>query len=179
MRLAKLRGEIKMKLRNFVEVSLLLAVGFILHSLFPPILFGMKPDFSLAMLFIIILIKRDLKLALLAGIITGIFTALTTGFPGGQMANIVDKILTTLIMTTIILKTDGDGPIYVGVINGIGTLISGIIFLGTAAILFGLPGPITALILTVVLPAAAINIFTGILLYSSVVKSKELIGQKL
>ncbi|AZR74217.1 tryptophan transporter [Anoxybacter fermentans] len=166
-----------MKIKTLTEISLLLAIGFVLHTLFPPIIFGMKPDFSLAMLFSIIIIKRDFKLALIAGLITGIFTALTTSFPGGQIANIVDKIITTIIMTVIILKMNRENFILVGLFNFIGTIISGVTFLGTAAIIFGLPGPMLTLILTVVLPTALINTLTGIILYSSIVQSKRLIRQ--
>lgn len=166
-----------MKTKDLVEVSLLLAIGFVLHSLFPPILFGMKPDFSLAMLFAIILLKRDYKFGLLAGIATGVFTALTTGFPGGQVANIIDKLITSIVMSTLIIKFYKENIFFVGLINGIGTLLSGTIFLSTAALLFRLPGPMLALILTVVIPAAVINIFTGILLYKSIIESRKFLQQ--
>jgi len=165
-----------LKLKDFVEVSLLLAVGFILHSFFPPILFGMKPDFALSMLFVIILIKKDFKIAILAGIATGIFTALTTGFPGGQIANIIDKIVTTIIVSTIVINLPIKNLIYVGIVNGLGTILSGVVFLGSAGLLFGLPGPFMALIMTVVIPAAAINTFIGIILYTSVLKSKKIVS---
>ena len=44
-----------------------------------------------------------------------------------------------------------------GIICFMVTLISGTIFLGTALILFGLPAPMNALLLTVVLPTALSN----------------------
>lgn len=169
-----------MKIKDVTEVGLLLAVGFVLHSIFPPILFGMKPDFTLAMLFAIILLKGDFKLALLAGVTTGVFTALTTAFPGGQIANLVDKTLVTLILTPIVVHFQlfqQTPPILVGVVNFVGTLLSGVIFLGTAATLFGLPGSIITLILTVVLPAAIINTLAGVILFSAILQSKQYISR--
>ncbi len=167
-----------MKIKDLTEVGLLLAIGFVLHSLCPPILLGMKPDFSLAMLFSIILLKRDFKLALIAGLATGIFTALTTGFPGGQIANLVDKTLTTTLIVVIINTLNiRKNIILVGLVNGIGTIISGLIFLTTAAIIIGLPGPMMTLILTVVLPAALINTFAGTILFTTIVQSKKFIEQ--
>lgn len=169
-----------MKIKDFAEVGLLLAIGFVLHTIFPPILFGMKPDFTLSMLFAIILLKGDFKLALLAGVTTGAFTALTTTFPGGQIANLVDKTLVTLILTPMILHfnlSQQTRPLIVGLINFLGTLLSGVIFLSTAASLFGLPGSMIALILTVVLPAAIINTLAGVILFSAIVQSKQFVSQ--
>lgn len=159
-----------MKTKDIVQASLLVAIGFILHAVFPPLLLGMKPDFSLAMMFIILIIKRDFKLGLLVAIATGIFTALTTGFPGGQIANIVDKIVTFFIVFALlgpILKTFNN-KIGIGVITFTGTLISGAVFLGTAALLFGLPGPFMVLFYTIVIPASFINTVTSVIILSSI-----------
>ena len=73
--------------KDLAQSALLVAIGFILHAFFPPIVMGMKPDFALAMMFILLIIKQDFKLGFLVAVSTGIFTALTTGFPGGQVAN--------------------------------------------------------------------------------------------
>ncbi|MFW5891570.1 MAG: tryptophan transporter, partial [bacterium] len=91
-----------MSTKDLAQAALLLAVGFILHAFFPPMVMGMKPDFALAMMFILLIIKRDFKLGFLVAVSTGIFTALTTGFPGGQIANIVDKTLTFFIVYPLI-----------------------------------------------------------------------------
>lgn len=165
-----------MRLKDMTEVGILLAIGFVLHSVFPPILFGMKPDFSLAMLFAIILIKRDLKLAVMAGLVTGAFTAMTTGFPGGQVANLADKFLTTLIITIPILKIQRRNTIVAGLVNAVGTVISGTIFLAVAAIVAGLPGSMLVLMVSVVLPAAVVNTLAGTVLYSAILQSKRMIG---
>lgn len=165
-----------MKLKDMTEVGILLAIGFVLHSVFPPILFGMKPDFSLAMLFAILLIKRDLKLAIMAGVVTGVFTAMTTGFPGGQVANLVDKFLTTLMIAIPMLKVQKQNVVLAGIVNAIGTVISGAIFLSTAALVAGLPGSMMVLMVSVVLPAAVVNTLAGTVLYSAILQSKRMIG---
>lgn len=164
-----------MKLRTLVEVSLLLAVGFILHSFFPPILFGMKPDFSLAMMFAIIILKRDVKVGYLAAMVTGIFTALTTGFPGGQVANIVDKLITgtVVIAATALLASRLDDRLYSVLVGFFATFLSGIIFLSTAKFFLGFQGQLMPLIIGVVLPAAVTNTFTTPILVMSIQASKK------
>ena len=78
--------------------SLLLAIGLLLHQLTPVIGLPIQPDITLIMLFEIMIINReDYKTSLICGIVTGIFTALTTKFPGGQLPNIIDKAITTNI----------------------------------------------------------------------------------
>ena len=75
--------------------SLLLAIGLLLHQLTPVIGLPIQPDITLIMLFEIMIINReDYKTSLICGIVTGIFTALTTKFPGGQLPNIIDKVIT-------------------------------------------------------------------------------------
>ncbi|MEC9489011.1 MAG: tryptophan transporter [Halanaerobium sp.] len=164
-----------MKLRTLVEVSLLLAVGFILHSFFPPILFGMKPDFSLAMLFAVIILHRDWKIGLLAAAVTGIFTALTTGFPGGQIANPVDKMITgTVVITAVIfLGARINDKVLAGLTGFFATLLSGVIFLSVAKFFLGFSGQLGSLIAAVVLPAALINTFTTPLLVFCINVSKR------
>jgi len=159
-----------MKTKDLAQAALLVAVGFILHAVFPPIVLGMKPDFALAMMFILLIIKQDFKLGFLVAVSTGIFTALTTGFPGGQLANMVDKIVTFLIiypLIPVILKLPSV-KLSTAVITFMGTLVSGAVFLGTAAFIVGLPGPFTILFSTVVLPAAVINTITAVVVFSVV-----------
>ncbi|MFW5986099.1 MAG: tryptophan transporter [Halanaerobiales bacterium] len=159
-----------MRVKDLVQASLLVAIGFILHAVFPPIVLGMKPDFSLAMMFIILMIKRDMKLGFLVAVATGIFTALTTGFPGGQIANIVDKMVTFLAVSALIplVMNRVNEKISAGIITAIGTLISGAVFLGTAALIVGLPGPFTVLFYSVVLPATLVNTVTAVIVFSVV-----------
>ncbi len=159
-----------MRTKDLAQAALLVAIGFILHAFFPPMVLGMKPDFALAMMFILLIVKRDFKLGFLVAVSTGIFTALTTGFPGGQVANIVDKLLTFLIVYPLIPVVLNLMPhrIAAGLITAVGTIISGGIFLGTAALIVGLPGPFTVLFTTVVLPAAAVNTVAAVIVFSVV-----------
>ncbi|HOJ46812.1 MAG TPA: tryptophan transporter, partial [Bacillota bacterium] len=88
------------KTRDLALAGLMIAAGVVLHS-FPPIIGGMKPDFSLIMLILYALLRRDKKVTLAAGLATGVITAITTGFPGGQIPNVIDKTLTTLMLLGI------------------------------------------------------------------------------
>lgn len=168
------------KTKDLAEASLLVGIGFLLHAFFPSIVLGMKPDFSLAMMFIVLIVKRDMKLGFIVALATGIFTALTTTFPGGQYANIIDKLITFLLVSGIIkiVSNKLDNRIGVGIVTAIGTLISGAIFLGSAALLTGLPGPFTVLYYSVVLPAAAVNTVTAIIIYLALSYSKKGIKTK-
>lgn len=159
-----------MKLKKFVMNSLLLAIGALLHQITPPLVLGMKPDFSLAMLFIVIFLNDDFKSCITAGLAIGIFSALTTGFPGGQLPNIIDKLVTTTVMFFIIklAKNKIKEQIAMVIVMLLGTIISGIVFLSSAAFIAGLPGSFTVLLVSIVLPAALINTIAGMVLYNAV-----------
>lgn len=157
--------------------SLLLALGLLLHQLTPALGLSIQPDIALAMLFSIMLLnKDDYKSCLVAGIVTGIFTAITTKFPGGQVPNILDKAITTNIIFIIMyfayripfinkLKEDKQNLIIASIIFPLGTLISGIVFLLSAQFLVGLPNSFIALFMVAVLPAIFVNSIVGVLLY--------------
>lgn len=157
--------------------SFLLALGLLLHQLTPALGLSIQPDIALAMLFSIMLLnKDDYKSCLIAGIITGIFTAMTTKFPGGQVPNILDKAITTNIIFIIMyfvyrmpfinkLKEDKQNLIIASIIFPLGTLISGIVFLLSAQFLVGLPNSFIALFMVAVLPAIFVNSIVGVLLY--------------
>ena len=94
----------KMNTQKLVVNALLLAIGAMLHQLTPALGLPMQPDFALAMLFIIMILnKDDYKTSLVAGIITGIFTSMTTKFPGGQIPNVIDKIVTMNFAYSLII----------------------------------------------------------------------------
>lgn len=164
-------------IKNLTTNALLLGIGAMLHQFTPALGLPMQPDFSLAMLFIIIILnKKDYKTCLISGIVTGIFTAMTTKFPGGQLPNFLDKVITANIVYAILfllrslkvmksknLKTQR--LIESAIILTIGTLISGLIFLYCASIIVGLPGSFGLLFVTTVLPATLINLFAGIALF--------------
>ena len=90
--------------KKIVINALLLGIGAILHQITPALGIPMQPDFALAMLFIVMIINfGDYKTSLIAGIVTGIFTALTTKFPLGQVPNIIDKIVTVNLIYILMI----------------------------------------------------------------------------
>lgn len=164
-----------MRIRESVEVAVLLSIGYLLHLVVPPIVLGMKPDLLLGMLFVIILLKRDLKLTIQASIVAGLIAALTTGFPGGQIPNMVDKIVSGLLVLGLVQLANGrlNPRITAAIVGGVGTLISGATFLGTAAILAGLPGSFSLLFTTIVVPATVVNTVAVVLLFPIVEFSRR------
>lgn len=160
----------KTNLKKSIINSLLLAIGFILHQIAPPIFFGMKPDLALVMMFIIILLNDDYKTTLISGIICGILTALTTTFPGGQPANIIDKIITSNVIYFLLIpfRQKFNNQFKIVFFTIIGTLLSGFVFLYSASILVGLPQSLSALFIAVVLPSALVNTIASSVLYNAI-----------
>lgn len=161
--------------------AILLAMGLLIHQLTPAIGLPMQPDISLAMMFIIMILnKDDYKICLVAGIVTGIFAALTTKFPGGQIPNIFDKTITINIMFMIMyiiyklpfmknLSSKKQDLIALTIIFPVGTIVSGTLFLLIAQAIVGLPGgSFTALFMVAVAPAILINLIAGMLLFKVV-----------
>ena len=175
-----------MNVRNNTKLitinALLLAIGVILHQITPILGLPMQPDFALTMLFIIIILNDNFKITMVSGTLMGIFTAMTTKFPGGQLPNVVDKIFTALIVFLFIalikksnilgrLSVEKRNNILMAIILPLGTLVSGILFLGSAQIIVGLPASFSILFLTVVVPSVALNTVIGLVLYRIVEKS--------
>ncbi|MEG1415754.1 MAG: tryptophan transporter [Clostridium sp.] len=182
-----------MNTKNITLSGVLFAVGLILHQLVPAF-GGISFDVQLSMLFIVILINNSFKGAVAAGIVSGIITALTTKFPGGQIPNVIDKVVTAIVIYGVIVlltkafnaiknSTDSkSGKIYtlinnsaniyvlVGLAAAIGTLISGTIFLYSALYIVGFPSGMSVGIgfLTIVLPTTIGNIIITPLLYKLV-----------
>ena len=162
-----------MDVKKIAMNSLLLGVGLILHQIEPAI-FGVKPDMTLIMLFSIMLLnKKDYKTCLICGIITGIFSAMTTTFPGGQIPNLIDKFITVNIMyllMTILFKIKNSDTFVSIVMLVLGTIISGFIFLYSAQLIVGLPGGmnLSALFIAVVLPAVLINLIIGTVMFKAI-----------
>lgn len=170
-----------MNTKVLVILSLFVGIGAVLHAVVPPILFGVKPDMLLAMMFLGIILFPQAKYVLLLSLATGVISALTTAAPGGQIANMIDKPVTALIILGIFLflnkkiRTTVTAP----VLTAIGTIISGSIFLTVVSILAGLPeGGFISLFVTVVLPAAVVNTIIMIILYpivQNIMKRSKLI----
>lgn len=164
-----------MELRKNIISAILLAIGFILHQIVPPF-FSVTFDIQLAMLFVIIALNMDIKNTVITSLASGIITALTTKFPGGQIPNIIDKAITGMVvylLLTLLFKLFRK-EIAMVIAGFAGTIISGTIFLLSANILLGqLPAPFPFLFMTVVLPTAAANTVIAPILYSIVVTSKK------
>jgi len=170
-----------MNLRKSIVTALLIGIGYILHQVVPGAVGGMKFDFMLAVIFVCLLINSDLKNAILTAFLGGMITALTTSFPGGQIPNIIDKMVTVVIVFGLI-KLAGkhrEKFITIGIIAFIGTIISGSAFLISALFLVGLPAPFTILFVTIVIPTAITNIFVTNLIYKGVKISLKATGMAL
>ena len=151
--------------KQLVTNALLLAVGFLLHYLTPAMGLSMQIDFSLiTMILVINLNKNNFNTCVASGVVTGIFSGLTTKFPLGLIPNIIDKIVTTIfvyLLLKLLDKTALHSKIKAIVVNAVGTLVSGTVFLASALLITGLPAPFIVLFVTVVLPAIAVNTIIG------------------
>lgn len=167
-----------MKTKNLVVLALLAGIGVVLHMVMPAFL-TIKPDMMLAMMFLGIILIPELKSVILLAIVTGVLSAITTGFPGGQIPNMIDKPITALVFFGLFLalKKYRNSIISVGVLTAVGTLVSGSVFLASAYFLVGLPSSFAALFAAGVLPAIALNTAIMVILYPvalSVVKRTKL-----
>jgi len=165
-----------MKTKKMILNAILIAIGVILHIVAPSIGLPAQPDFAVAMLFIIMILNKDYKTTVVVGIIMGIFTAMTTKTPGGQLPNIIDKLITCNIMFLVIkpLREKVNKNILIGILLLIGTMISGITFLSSLAILYGIEGSIVTVIIAVVIPTAIINLFIGLILFKVVERALKI-----
>ena len=161
--------RMKTTTKQLVINSLLLAVGFILHYVTPAI-GSMQIDFSLITLVLVITLnKNSFSTCLASGVATGIFSGITTKFPLGFIPNIFDKITTAIVVYLLIRlldKTALNNKIKAIIVNAVGTLVSGIVFLASALLLVGLPAPFGVLFVTVVVPAIVANTVIGFLVNS-------------
>ena len=166
-----------MKTKQLVTNSLLLAVGFLLHYITPAIGLPMQIDFSLITLILVInLNKNSFSTCIAAGIATGIFSGITTKFPMGMIPNIIDKIVTTIavyFLVKLLDKTTLSNKIKSIVVNAVGTLVSGTVFLCSALLLVGLPAPFSLLFVTVVIPATIVNTIAGFIINTICIKYRR------
>lgn len=158
-----------MKTNKIVMTSLFLAIGLILHQITPGIFLGIKPDFLLVFMILSIILTKDFKIAFITGIVAGVLCALSTSFPGGQLPNIIDKIITSMVVYVIYKKSKTNSPLKLTGIYFLGTIISGSIFLGSALILFGLPAPFLILFISIVLPTSVLNSLLGFSLHKLII----------
>lgn len=158
-----------MNLRKNILTALLIAMGYVLHQVIPGTIGSMKFDIMLSFVFVALLINRDFKNMILTALLSGVITALTTTFPGGQIPNIIDKLITCFVVYLLIKFFDRfkfkQGT--VGFVSFVGTIISGSVFLYSALLLVGLPAPFPVLFAGIVLPTAFANIFVTLIAYNA------------
>jgi hypothetical protein len=162
-----------MKTKDLVLLALFMGIGAVLHIIAPPILFGMKPDIMLPMMFLGILIFPKVNYVLVLSIATGVISALTTTAPGGQISNLVEKPITAFVFFGLFMLVPKqlDKKIIAPVLAAIGTIVSGSVFLLMALFVIGqMGGSFIALFVAVVLPATLFNVVFTIILYP-IVKS--------
>lgn len=153
--------------RNLTISAIFMALGLVLHFMVPGVFFGVKPDFLLSMMFISLMIVDDSKEALLIGVAGGIMSALTTGFPGGQIPNFIEKIITSLLVFYMIKTMNKNFSIpKIILIFALGTMISGTMFL-TIALTMTKQLNLFIPSYPAVLVAMAINSILGVFLYQA------------
>lgn len=159
-----------MNLKNNIFTTLLLAIGFIMHQITPGILGGMKFDFLLIFMFVSIILNPKIQNSMLTGLLGGLLSAMTTTFPGGQIPNILDKIITCFVLFVVIksLQRFNMNSFVVGLLGGIGTIISGMVFLASAYIIVGLPASMGALVIGIVVPTTIVNVVGTVFVYKIV-----------
>lgn len=156
-----------MKTKNLVLMALLVAVGAALYLVIPGFNGGMKPDFMLTMMFIGIFLFPNSRDVFLLAVTTGILSGLFSTFPGGFVPNVIDKFVTAYVVLFLVklLKGQAKNFVALAILVGVGTIISGSVFLGSAILVIGANIPFIALFSTVVLPAIAINIIAFVVIY--------------
>lgn len=158
-----------MNIRFLIILSLLVGIGAVLHVVAPPILFGMKPDMGLTMMFLGIILFPKIQYVLLVSIVTGFISGLTTTFPLGQIPNIVEKPIAGLLFFALFLalRSVMSQHISTPILTAVGTIISGTLFLSIALFIIGVDigAGFLALFASVVLPATLVNTIAMIIVY--------------
>lgn len=146
--------------RKITQMSILLALGLVLNlSVQMFSLQGMKVDFVVVMLCISILNSESYEEVIMAGVAYGLLTALTTTFPNGQLANIIDKLVVSLVMYNVknILKVNYNNKLLLIIFSLSATLLSGFIFLFTALYMSQTLNMFYILFFSIVIPSAIGN----------------------
>lgn len=157
-----------MNIRALIILSLLVGIGTVLHQVVPPIM-GMTPDLLLAMMFLGILLFPRLQYVVLLSAVTAFLAALTTKFPMGEIASIIEKPFAAFSFFGLYLLVRHllNSKVTSLVLTAIGTLISGTIFLTVALVILkvDVTGGFLALLGTVVLPTTLINTIIMAIVY--------------
>ena len=173
--LLKFKEVIYMKLREEITIALLMAIGLLLHYIVPPIFMGVKPDLLLSMMFICIILYPTVKYTTMTAFLGAVFSALTTSLPGGQFPNLIEKFFTAFFVFLLLLALSKiNVQIKTGIVSIIGTFFSGTVFV-LLAVAFGVVNmtAFKGLFITVVTPAAIINLVVTLVLYNIVLVARK------
>lgn len=145
--------------------SIFLSVGLLLHYVTPALVMGVKPDFLLVMMFLGIFFMDNVKEAFVLSLFAGLLAAFTTNFPMGQLPNILDKIVSGIVVYYL-FKVMGKNKVKSNFVFMIGTLISGFVFL-SLAIPMGMGTEnfaelLPSMFVAVCLPTSVLNTIVGI-----------------
>lgn len=155
-------------------MALLVGVGAALYVVTPGMVNGMKPDFMLTMMFIGILLFPTVKETFLLSLVTGVLSGLFTTFPAGLTPNIIDKAVTGFVFlaAVVVLKKVVSNVAVSAVLVGLGTILSGSVFLSVALFVFNanVGSTFAVLFVGVVLPAVAFNVVAFVIIYPIVTK---------
>lgn len=156
-----------MNTKNLVLMALLVGVGTALYLIIPGINGGMKPDFMLTMMIIGILLFPTVKETFLISVATGVLSGLFSTFPGGFVPNIIDKAITGFVVlaVVVVLRHFVQKIAVSTVLVGLGTMLSGSVFLSMALALTEVPIDFAVMFVTVVLPAVAMNAIAFVIIY--------------
>lgn len=147
-----------MKNKNLALASLFLALGVLLHSITPGIFGMMKPDFLCVMFFISLMLMDTVQEMIAVTLACALLAALTTSIPGGQIANIVDKLMCGPVIFLVYRQLKNHNSfVLTGAIATFGTMLSGLLFLGTLSFMGALPQSFLHMLLIIVIPTALIN----------------------
>ena len=163
-----------MNTKNLVLMALLVGVGAALYVVTPGMVNGMKPDFMLTMMFIGILLFPTVKETFLLSLVTGVLSGLFTTFPAGLTPNIIDKAVTGFVFlaaVVVLKKVVSNVAVSAGLV-GLGTILSGSVFLSVALFVFNanVGATFAVLFAGVVIPAVAFNVVAFVIIYPIVTK---------
>ncbi len=171
-----------MNVKKMTLSALLIAIGFVLHQIVPgiPFLGGMKMDFLLVMMFFSLFMMDSYKEVFAVSLVCGLLSAMTTTFPGGQIANIVDKLVTGAVVYLLFRALEGrmHHTVRLGLLACLGTIISGTVFLLTGLAISGVQLSFFDLFVAIVLPTSALNTVFAVFLEKIVVRSGYTLYQK-
>src|SRR5690625_5280082 len=132
----------RMRTKNLVLLALFMGIGAVLLIISPPILFGMKPDIMLPMMFLGIMMFPKVSYVVVVSLATGVISALTTGAPGGKISNMIENPITAFVFFGLLLLTSKylKNKVVLPLLVIVGTAVSGSVFLVLALYIVGLMG---------------------------------------